>query len=206
MRALRIGFGLFLLAALTSFSARAQCPYAAAAAAASSSGSSSQPGQFRTITVSGSEGSFVPSTFQKFDNAVAAGSAAPGSSHDTFMTYDQAVQKANAELAAKSRSLADLARELQKSKGQQPQGQGQRPGQAQGQAQGQPQHQGQGQAQGQPQREGQWRAAPESTKPVPKPQAKPAAKPEAKPASSTGSAERKRTESAQDIVNRLLPQ
>lgn len=117
MKAIKVPAAIFLLLSLASLSARAQCPYAAAAAAAAaanSSGSSSQPGQFRTIVVSGSDGSFVPSTFQGFDHALALGSAAAGTSHSTFMTYDQAVKRGADDIAAKSRSVADAARQYQK--------------------------------------------------------------------------------------------
>jgi len=119
----KILVGIILLVPVCSFSARAQsCPYERAAAAAAAAGSKSSASTHSgSIIVSGSEGTFVPSSFQKFDKAVAVGSTAPGASHSTFMTYDQAVQKGIAENAAKAKSPAEAAREYQKKKQQRPQ-------------------------------------------------------------------------------------
>jgi hypothetical protein len=204
MKAIKVLAAIILLLSVTSLSVRAQCPYAAAAAAAaaaSSSGSSSQPGQFRTITVSGSEGSFVPSTFHNFDNAVALGSAAPGSSHSTFMAYDQALKQANAELAAKSRSLGDVARELHKNRQPQAQQQGKSAASTALVASA---------ASKAPGSTTSASTARASTAPTPL-RNKPESAQNARPASSTASkapasTTRKKTETAQDIVNRILPQ
>ena len=139
--------------------------------------------------VSGSEGTFVPSSYTKFDQAVALGTAAPGSSRSIFMTYDQALQKGAADLAAQSRTAADAAREYQKYKGQ--------PGQAQAAGPATPGQQGQAQA-----------AA--SAKPQPQGQAAAPAKSvqqgQGQAAAPAKSVQRKRAESAQDIVNRILRQ
>jgi hypothetical protein len=92
------------------------------------------PAEFRVITVSGSESTFLPSSFLPYDQAVALGAANPSravfmnfddavrkgiddavrkgaaDASPLFMTYDDAVRKGFAEVTAKEKSPAEAAR------------------------------------------------------------------------------------------------
>jgi hypothetical protein len=71
--------------------------------------SSNPPTQFRILVATGSDAGFVPSAFLPFTRAVAVGDSS--SSAAVFMEYRQAVAAGVAELAAKQKSLAQVARE-----------------------------------------------------------------------------------------------
>ncbi len=110
MKLMKILTGTILLVLLGFSTARAQsCPYA-------HGGTASTATQSQVAVVSGSEATFVPSSFQKFDKAVALGSASAGASHSTFTSYDQAVRKGIADIAAQSKSPAQAAREYRNAK------------------------------------------------------------------------------------------
>lgn len=67
------------------------------------------PAQFRVLVVSGSSETFVPSSFMRFEEAVALGFR--DASHSVFMNYDQALKKGIADLSAAPKSPAESARE-----------------------------------------------------------------------------------------------
>jgi hypothetical protein len=72
----------------------------------------SPPAQFRMTITSGSAETFVPSSFVTYDQALAAGAA--DSFRSFFMPYDQAIAKGIADLAAKPKSLAQVAQEYRR--------------------------------------------------------------------------------------------
>jgi hypothetical protein len=75
---------------------------------------SSAPVQFRVTTVSGSN-DFVPSLFLTYGQALASGSALHV--RYVYVPYDEAVAKGKADLAARPKSLAQVARELRSETG-----------------------------------------------------------------------------------------
>ena len=107
MRILRMLIGVILVMLFCSLPAHAQ--FGSITGPAFPATVSCPPAQFRVITVSGSEGTFLPSSFMQYDEAVALGSVSP--SHPLFMSYDQAIEKGLADQNARAQSPAEAARQ-----------------------------------------------------------------------------------------------